>query len=39
MVITQKTKTAVDKLNEIKKVDIPQEVIDGAVEYNEGDYE
>ena len=39
MIIVQKTNTVVDKLNEFDKVEIPQEVIDNAIEYNEEDYE
>ena len=39
MIITQKTKTDVSKLNEIEKIEIPQEVIDNAYTYDELEFE
>lgn len=39
MIFTQKTTAAVSKINEIEEIEIPQEVIESALKYDEADFE
>lgn len=39
MISTQKTSALISKINEIENIEIPQEVIDNAIKYDEADFE